>query len=124
MAMSHLKTALAKVILYVVIFDLCVPMFVPPLAAAQQDVDTPARKIMERVAPSYPELARLTEVKGVVRLEVLVSPSGTARAVRTLSGNPVLSQAAEKAVQKWRWAPAARESSELVEVRFNQRAAH
>jgi len=34
-------------------------------------------------------------------------------------GHPILAEAAEKAIRKWRWQPAAHETREPVEVKFN-----
>jgi TonB family protein len=70
------------------------------------------------VIPAYPELARTMNVKGNVRLEVVVAPNGTAKSVRVIGGHPVLAQAAERAVQKWKWERAAHESNEPIELRF------
>ena len=72
-----------------------------------------------RVVPAYPELARTMNVKGIVRLDVLVAPDGTVKSVKAIGGHPVLVQAAERGVQKWKWEPAGRESNEVVELRFN-----
>jgi TonB family protein len=91
----------------------------PGSARAQQDSSDSTRKVTNRVAPPYPELARAMNVKGVVKLEASVAPNGTVNSVKVVGGHPVLVQAAERAVQKWRWEPAPRESKELIELRFN-----
>ena len=91
-----------------------------PFSLAQQaPAPESTRKVTNRVAPPYPELARAMNVKGSVRLEVIVAPNGTVKSVKVLGGHPVLAQAAERAVQKWQWERAAHESSEWVELRFN-----
>ena len=72
-----------------------------------------------RVVPAYPELARAMNVRGIVRLDVLVAPNGTIKSVKVIGGHPVLVQAAERAVQKWKWEPAGHESNEAIELRFN-----
>ncbi len=76
------------------------------------------RRVVERTAPAYPPLARNLALAGVVRVEVVVSPEGSVRAVDVRGGHPVLAQAVVNAVRKWRWEPAAHESREPVEVRF------
>ena len=53
-------------------------MLVPAFAAAQQDSFEMTRKVTSRVVPAYPELARAMNVKGTVRLQVVVAPNGTA----------------------------------------------
>ena len=87
-------------------------------ARAQQD-SSGTRKVTNRVAPPYPDLARAMNVKGIVKLEASVAANGTVNSIKVVGGHPVLVQAAERAVQKWRWEPAARESTELIELRFN-----
>jgi len=89
------------------------------VAIAQQSSTEGARKVTNRVAPPYPELARTMNVKGSVRLEAIVAPNGTVKAITVIGGHPLLAQAAERAVQKWKWEPAAHESHEAIEVRFN-----
>jgi TonB family protein len=75
-----------------------------------------ARKIKSSVPPEYPELARRLNIRGVVRIEVTVSPEGTVKQIKELGGNPVLVEALVRAVKKWKYEPAAKES--VVEVRF------
>jgi TonB family protein len=74
--------------------------------------------------PVYPELARKMLIRGIVKVEVVVAPSGKAKSTHVTGGNPVLAQAALDAIEKWRWAPAPQESRELIELSFvPQRAA-
>ena len=61
-------------------------MFVPAFAGAQQDASELTRKVTSRVVPAYPELARAMNVKGSVRLQVVVAPNGTAKSVRVIGG--------------------------------------
>ena len=88
-------------------------------ALAQQEEVDATRKIVSRVVPNYPELARKMGLQGTVKLQVTVAPDGTAKFVEILGGHPVLAKAAENGVYKWRWIPAQRESKELVELRFH-----
>src|SRR5256885_10631694 len=82
---------------------------------AQQDSPDNARKVTNRVTPAYPDLARKMSVKGSVRLEVVVAPNGSVKSISIVGGHPLLVQAAQRAVEKWKWAPAAHESSEAIE---------
>jgi len=100
-------------------FLLCTVLFVPAFAGAQQDSPETTRRVTNRVVPAYPELARSMNVKGSVRLEVLVAPNGTVKSVKVIGGHPVLVQAAERAMQKWKWERAGHESNEAIELRFN-----
>lgn len=76
------------------------------------------RAVKQRVAPVYPELARRMHIGGVVRIEATVSPDGNVSATKTLSGNHMLSGAAEDAVHKWKFVPASEQSTVEVAVDF------
>ena len=78
----------------------------------------PERKVASRVAPVYPELAKKMHIRGVVKLEAIVRPNGTVRSTRALGGNPVLVQAAIDAVGKWKFDPAQGETTEVVQLSF------
>jgi hypothetical protein len=54
----------------------------------------------------------------VVRIQAIVSPDGSVKAVAIKGGHPVLADAAASAVKHWRWERASQESTELVEVKF------
>lgn len=76
------------------------------------------RKVVSRVAPVCPELAKRMHIQGVVKLEAIVKPNGSVRTTRVLGGNPVLVEAATEAVTKWKFEPAADETMELVQLVF------
>jgi protein TonB len=78
-----------------------------------------ARKIKNRVEPVYPELAKRNNISGSARVELLVSPDGKVKDVKVLGGNPVLVQAVMAAVVKWKYEPAAEESSVVIKFDFN-----
>lgn len=77
------------------------------------------RPIRQRVAPTYPELAKRMRVSGVVKVSATVAPDGTVSATKTISGNHMLAGAAEDAVHKWKFAPASDESTVEVDVSFS-----
>jgi TonB family protein len=85
---------------------------------AQED-GAPARKIVNRVTPHYPEIARTMNLKGNVKAEAVVAANGTVKTIDVKGGHPVLVRAAQNAIYKWRWAPAAHETREPIEVRFD-----
>jgi TonB family protein len=88
--------------------------------AVGQEADAPSnRKVINRVVPQYPSLARSLRLSGIVKVEVLVQSNGLVKTVDVNGGHPVLVQSATDAVRKWKWEPATHESRELVEVRFN-----
>jgi len=78
------------------------------------------RKVVSRVSPSYPTIARNLNLSGMVKFEVTVATSGTVKSVQLLGGNPVLGQSAESAVREWKWEKSDHETVEHVEVQFNQ----
>jgi TonB family protein len=86
-----------------------------PLHAAD---DHGERAVKQRVSPTYPELARRMHVSGVVRIAATVTPEGTVSATKTVSGNHMLSEAAEDAVHKWKFVPGPAESTVEVTINF------
>ena len=78
------------------------------------------RKVQKRVPPVYPELAKRMHVGGIVRVQATVAPDGTVTEVKTISGNKLLSQAAEEAVKKWKFAVGDSESAVNIDISFDQ----
>jgi len=70
------------------------------------------RKVVEKVDPVYPLLAKRTNVRGVVKLEVAVRPNGSVKAVKVVGGNPVLLDSATDAVRKWKFEAAPEETTD------------
>lgn len=54
---------------------------------------------------SYPDLARQATIQGVVKVEILISSAGGVSSARSISGHPLLQQAAEENVKTRRFAP-------------------
>ncbi len=77
-----------------------------------------ARRVKSKVQAVYPELARKMNLAGTVKVEVVVGPSGTVKEAKVVGGHPVLANAALDAVRKWRFEPAAAESSGIVNFKF------
>ncbi len=77
--------------------------------------ETPARirvggkveeaRLIFRPSPVYPPQAKHARVQGVVRLEVLIARDGAIEDIRSLAGDPSLSEAAVAAVRMWRYKP-------------------
>jgi TonB family protein len=86
------------------------------LAAATMSHAQEHRKPKSSPPPEYPELARKMHLQGVARVEVTVLPDGSVGKVKELGGNPVLLDALVRAVRKWRYESADRES--VVEVQY------
>lgn len=64
-----------------------------------------AAKVINRVTPVYPPLARQTRIQGTVKLHAMISKDGTIQNLEVLSGHPLLVQAALDAVRQWRYQP-------------------
>jgi len=90
-------------------------------AARAQDIQSPehARKVVSRVVPVYPDLAKKIGIKGTVRLIAVVAPNGSVKLTQPIGGNPLLVKSAEDAVLKWKYVPAGEETKELIELHFS-----
>lgn len=64
-----------------------------------------APKILHRVQPEYPELARAARLQAMVILEAHVGTSGLVQDVKVLRGQPLFDAAAIAAVKQWRYVP-------------------
>jgi TonB family protein len=76
------------------------------------------RRVKSKVQAVYPDLARKMNITGTVKVQVVVSPNGTVKEAKIVGGHPVLANAALDAVKKWRFEPAAIESSGVVDFKF------
>jgi TonB family protein len=90
-----------------------------PLAGADVPAEHhPTRKVLKKVLPSYPELARQLNIKGAVKLVVIVEPNGKVKSARAVGGNPAFVEAAMRVIEKWKFEPAADPTTETVEIKF------
>jgi TonB family protein len=76
------------------------------------------RRIKSKVEAVYPPLARKMNITGTAKLEIVVNPNGTVKEAKVVGGHPLLADAARVAVMKWRFEPAASESSGVVNFKF------
>lgn len=74
-----------------------------------------ASKLINRVDPVYPPLAKQARIQSTVRLEAQIATDGAVKMMRVISGHPLLVQAALDAVRQWRYEPAML-NGERVEV--------
>jgi protein TonB len=85
----------------------------PVLNVLMADIQAPVRavgdvrapKLLRRVEPVYPEIARLARIGGVVVLEAETDAYGRVKNVRILRSVPLLDQAALEAVRQWVYEP-------------------
>lgn len=87
-------------------------------ATAQTVTEETKRKVKVVVHPEYPQLARDLKMQGVVRLQATVSADGKVLNVKERGGNPVLVDAAVKAVKKWKYEAGAKDTVEDVKLEF------
>jgi TonB family protein len=83
-----------------------------PVRAADQ------RAVKSRVSPSYPEIAKRLNISGVVVVEATVDPAGKVTDVKTVTGNRMLSPAAEDAVKRWKFEPGTAVDTVDVDINF------
>jgi protein TonB len=67
--------------------------------------DLQSARLIHRVTPVYPALARQARISGSVLLEAVIGEDGTIRELRVLSGHPLLVPSARDAVKQWRYRP-------------------
>jgi protein TonB len=82
----------------------------------------PAR-LITRVKPQYPEKARKKRIEGDVRIRIKIGKDGVPSDLTVLSGDPLLVDAALKAVRQWRYEPVKRngvpaETETTIDVYF------
>ena len=90
-----------------------------PMATAhgQQTSTENDRKVVRKLTPEYPELARRMNLGGTVKVVAVVAADGDVKTVEPKGGSPILLKAAEDAVAKWKFASGG-ESREIIEVHF------
>lgn len=62
-------------------------------------------KLLNQPKPLYPPMAKQARIQGTVRLEAIISKSGTIESLRVVGGHPLLVQSALDAVRQWRYQP-------------------
>ncbi len=74
-----------------------------------QQPEPQPRKI---VGLKYPRLALLAAIQGTTVVEAIVAADGTVKGAVTVSGHPILAEAAVASVRKWRFEDCSRSNSE------------
>lgn len=67
--------------------------------------DVQAAKLLRKVIPVYPALARQVRVSGTVELVGVIAKDGTIQQLQVVSGHPLLVKAALDAVRQWIYRP-------------------
>ncbi len=67
--------------------------------------DVQMAKLVRKVIPEYPAIARAARISGIVRLIGTIGKDGAIRNLQLVSGHPMLARAALEAVQQWVYKP-------------------
>lgn len=87
------------------------PLVPPPPPALHKktplrvSVGAQGARLIHKVLPIFPDLARRVGVSGVVVLQVSIDERGVVTGVRVVRGHPLLVPAAVEAVKQWRYSP-------------------
>ena len=84
-----------------------------------QEASLGTRKVVNRVTPQYPSMARNMNIRGSVKVEAVVTPNGVVKSVEVKGGHPLLAQSAQNAIREWKFEPAPHETRETIEIKFN-----
>jgi protein TonB len=77
----------------------------PPTQPVSVGGEVQAAKILKKIIPSYPSIARQSRVSGTVRLMGVIAKDGTVQKLQVVNGNPLLVRAALDAVSQWIYKP-------------------
>jgi len=81
------------------------------------------RQVVREQLPEYPVMLKKMGIGGTVRVSALVAADGSVKGTKIDGGNPMLAEFASSAVRKWKYAPAAQQSSESIEFNFDAKLA-
>lgn len=87
--------------------------------AQKGEASDSSRKLVTQVQAEYPADLKRALIGGVVRLNVVVTARGTVDYVQVAGGNPILADAATKAVKQWKYSPSASSTNIRVNIRFD-----
>jgi protein TonB len=76
-----------------------------PVRTIQVSRGVQEAKLIRRIVPEYPPLARTARVQGSVQLVAHIGRDGTVRNIQVMGGHPLLLRAAVDAVSKWVYSP-------------------
>jgi outer membrane biosynthesis protein TonB len=88
------------------------------IGSAQTIKATGERKVISRVAVTYPKLAQQMRLRGTVKVSATVAPTGKVVKTELIGGSPVFVPYALNAVSLLKWEPGPKETTEIVEIDF------
>lgn len=109
---------IAAVVLSLMLGTAVGPIYSSAQSAQNEEI---VRRAKTKVQPTYPELAHKMNISGTVKIEVTVAANGTVKEARVVGGHPVLAQSALDAAKRWRFEPAASESTGVIDFKFEAR---
>lgn len=77
----------------------------PPQLQAPPAIGVTEGKLLKKVLPQYPQMARSANVSGDVVLSAKIGTDGVLHNIKVVSGNPLLREAAIGAARQWRYLP-------------------
>jgi periplasmic protein TonB len=77
----------------------------PPAAPVPVGGDVQMAKLVHKVIPEYPAMAKAARISGIVRLIGIIGKDGAIRNLQLVSGHPMLARAALEAVRQWIYKP-------------------
>ena len=88
----------------------------PPEPSPRVGGDVKQAKLIHKVEPVYPPLAKQNRIQGNVVLEGIIGLNGKIHNIKVVSGHPLLTQSAIDAVKQWIYEPATL-NNEPIEVK-------
>jgi TonB family protein len=110
--MNKLQGALAGIVLTAV----------SATCVAAQTPEAITRRATKTVAALYPSVLKRRGIGGTVKLRLVISAGGTVKDVQVVGGNPILADAAAKALKQWVFVPAEKEETVEMSVNFDPNA--
>jgi TonB family protein len=110
---------MGRVVIFIVAVALCAGPVTRTSSAQGQDDEE--RKVVSRVAPVFPELAKRKHVGSVVKVVVVIRTNGTVKTARAVGGNPVFMESATDAIRQWKFQAAPQETTEVIQLTFSPR---
>ena len=93
-------------------------ILMPKASAQESSTEANKRKVRSKVVPDYPPLAKQMNVTGKVKIETTIAADGHVVNTKVIGGSPLLVNAALDALKKWRFEPAAKDTTETIEFEF------
>ena len=91
----------------------------PSFWATNTNAQQVERKAITKVQPEYSQLAKRLRLQGAVKIQIVIGTDGIIKDTKVVGGNPVLVESTLEALKKWKYAPAATETTTLLEFNFH-----